>query len=501
LIADGSVDGKAFMRKQASIGDLLNLKAIVALSIVLTEIVFINELAAGSFELILSSALVTIALLIQLRFAVRADSPGPADIVIFIFNWLFLDLAPKVQLINQPQQLVNTSTVAIDRVALTNLVCALFMVAFTLFYEYLTRRAIKKSHRPAEPARTPVDETPVVNVPAPAFSGVGIGIAVFFCIAVVGIAAPFAYRSVENQATLSPALLVMNRFLLFLPSATMLIVLNETVRSGRKVAFSRVCVLLLLFVLVAITENPYTEKRNALGPVYMGMLLVGFQNWFSTTSRRLALLIFAMVLIFPASSIFTHNHQQTLGAVSFTQFSDAIAEHYFSVNYDSWANVYTSIEYVQAHGVQWGHQLLGSVLFFVPSAIWTTKPLATGIFLANYLISNYAMWFTNLSAPFVAEGYLDFGYFGVIAYGGVTAFVVTLLNRLGARRDKWSAFPMAVYASIFLMLVMRGSLMVAMGFITAAFLSFMFSATLLSIRSERRRYPAPRQFSHPTLVS
>jgi len=493
------------MRKQASIGDMLNLKAIVGLSIVLTEIVFINELASGSFELILSSALVTIALLIQLRFAVRPDSPGPADIVIFIFNWLFLDLAPKVQLINQPQQLVNTSTVAVDRVALTNLVCALFMVAFTLFYEFLSRRAIKKSLRlpTPTPTRTPTsaDEVPVVNVAAPAFSGVGVGIAVFFCILVVGIAAPFAYKSVESQATISPGLLVMNRFLLFLPSATMLIVLNETIRSGRKVAFSRVCVLLLLFLLVVITQNPYTEKRNALGPVYMGMLLIGFQNWFTSSARRMLLLIFAMVLIFPASSIFTHNHQQTLGAVSFSQFSDAIAEHYFSVNYDSWANVYTAIEFVQAHGIQWGHQLLGSALFFVPSAIWTSKPLATGIFLANYLINNYAMWFTNLSAPFVAEGYLDFGYLGVIAYGGATAVIVTLLNRLGARTDRWSAFPMAVYASIFLMLVMRGSLMVAMGFITAAFLSFMFSSTLLSIRSERRRYPAPRQFGHPTLVS
>ena len=489
------------MRKQASIGDMLNLKAIVGLSIVLTEIVFINELASGSFELILSSALVTIALLIQLRFAVRPDSPGPADIVIFIFNWLFLDLAPKVQLINQPQQLVNTSTVAVDRVALTNLVCALFMVAFTLFYEFLSRRAIKKSLRLPTPTPTPADEVPVVNVAAPAFSGVGVGIAVFFCILVVGIAAPFAYKSVESQATISPGLLVMNRFLLFLPSATMLIVLNETIRSGRKVAFSRVCVLLLLFLLVVITQNPYTEKRNALGPVYMGMLLIGFQNWFTSSARRMLLLIFAMVLIFPASSIFTHNHQQTLGAVSFSQFSDAIAEHYFSVNYDSWANVYTAIEFVQAHGIQWGHQLLGSALFFVPSAIWTSKPLATGIFLANYLINNYAMWFTNLSAPFVAEGYLDFGYLGVIAYGGATAVIVTLLNRLGARTDRWSAFPMAVYASIFLMLVMRGSLMVAMGFITAAFLSFMFSSTLLSIRSERRRYPAPRQFGHPTLVS
>jgi hypothetical protein len=493
------------MRKQTSIADLFGFKALIGLAIVLIEIVFINDLGSAGSEVVVSSVLVTVAVLIQLRFAVRAESAGPADIVIFIFNWLFLDLAPKVQLINQPQQLVNTSTVTVDRIALTNLACALFIVAFTLFYNFLSNRAPKKGRikknrrRRDEPT---IEAGPVVDVPVAGLSPAGVGIAVFVCMAVVGIAAPFAYKSVETQATISPALLVMNRFLLFLPSATMLIVLNETIRSEKKVAFTRVCVLLVLFLLVLITQNPYTEKRNALGPIYIGLLLVGFQAFFSSRTRRIQLLVAAMVLIFPASSIFTHNHQQTLGSLSMSQFTDAIAEHYFSINYDSWANIYTTIEYVQVHGIQWGHQLMGSMLFFVPSAIWTTKPLATGIFLANYLINNYAMWFTNLSAPIVAEGYLDFGYVGIVAYAGVTAIAVTLLNNLAARRDKWSAFPMAVYLSIFLMLVMRGSLMISMGFACAAFLSFTFSSTLLSIDMGRRRHRANRDFGpHPTLAS
>ncbi len=493
------------MRKQASIiPDLFSFKALIGLAVVLIEIVFINDLGSAGSEVVISSVLVTVAVLVQLRFAVRSESAGPADIVIFIFNWLFLDLAPKVQLINQPQQLVNTSTVTVDRVALTNLACALFIVAFTLVYNLLSNRVprksrIRKSRRRSDVA---IEAGPAVDVPAAELSASGVGIAVFFCIAVVGIAAPFAYKSVESQGTISPGLLVMNRFLLFMPSATMLIILNETIRSGKKVAFSRVCVLGLLFLLVLITQNPYTEKRNALGPIYIGLLLVGFQGFFASRTRRMQLLIAAMVLIFPASSIFTHNHQQTLGSLSMSQFTDAIAEHYFSINYDSWANIYTAIEYVQVHGLQWGHQLMGSLLFFVPSAIWTTKPLASGIFLANYLINNYAMWFTNLSAPIVAEGYLDFGYVGVICNAVVTAVVVILLNNLAARRDKWSAFPMAVYLSIFLMLVMRGSLMIAMGFASAAFLSFTFSATLLSIDMGRRRHRSKPPFGpHPTLAS
>jgi hypothetical protein len=119
----------------------LGVKVLLALFIVLMEIIFINSLASAGMEFVFSSVAVTLALLLQLRFAVRPSATSPADMVVFIFNWLFLDLAPKVQLMSMPQRLINTSTVAVDRVALTNLMCALFMVAFTLFYGFLSGRA------------------------------------------------------------------------------------------------------------------------------------------------------------------------------------------------------------------------------------------------------------------------------------------------------------------------------------------------------------------------
>ena len=180
--------------------------------------------------------------------------------------------------------------------------------------------------------------------------------------------------------------------------------------------------------------------------------------------------------------MFTHNHDQTLSGLSLSQFADQIEQHYFSINYDSWANIYTAVEVVKVHGLQWGHQMLGSILFFVPSSLWTTKPMATGIFLGDYLIANYSMWFTNLSAPLVAEGYLDFGFFGVLLYAGGLAALVDFLNRVASRRDNYVMLPMAIYGSVFMMIVLRGSLMIAMGFATAAILSFLFAAALLQVR-------------------
>jgi hypothetical protein len=467
----------------------LGVKVSLALFIVLMEIIFINSLASAGMEFVFSSVAVTLALLLQLRFAVRPTAASPADIIVFIFNWMFLDLAPKVQLMSMPQRLINTSTVAVDRVALTNLMCALFMVAFTLIYGFLNGRA--EARRP--------DAAPVS--PPREFSAGAVGLAVAVCLCVVAIAAPKAYASIENSAAVSPSALIVKRCLLFLPSATLLILLQETVRSGRKLLFSRVCVLLLLLLLVLITENPYTEKRNALGPLYIALLLVAFPGFFRSWARRMLLLVGGMVLIFPAITIFTHNHQQSLGDVTLAQVSDRLMDHYFSINYDSWANIYTAIEIAGAHGVQWGHQLLGSLLFFVPSGIWSGKPLATGIYLANYLSVNYSMWFTNLSAPLIAEGYLDFGFVGVILYAGVAAFVVTLLNKVALRGSRWVSFPLAVYGAVLLMIVLRGSLMIALGFASAALLAFAIASAMLSVQlGERYRIPK-RVSAQPTMVS
>lgn len=453
----------------------------LALAIVLVEILFIDKLASAGIEFILSSVIVTVALLIQLRFGIRRAAAAPADIVVFVFNWMFLDLAPKVQLIAMPRQLINTSTVTVDGVALTNLVCALFMIAFTLFYVFLSRREQNRPNSTAA-AASPRE-----------FSAGAVALGVFVCVLVVGIAAPRAYAQVENAVAATPASLMMNRFLLFLPTATLLILLNETVRSGRKLLFSRVCVLLLLFTLVIITENTFTEKRNAIGPIYIALLLVALQKWFAVGHRRLLLVVGSMVVVFPAISIFTHNRSQSISNVSLQQVTDQIADHYFSINYDSWANIYTAVEIVKVHGMQWGHQLLGSLLFFVPSSVWSGKPLATGIFLADYLIRNYSMWFTNLSAPLIAEGYLDFGPGGVVAYAAATAWFVVLLNRMAETGAKWIALPMAIYTSVFLMIVLRGSLMIAMGFAAGALLSFLFANALLSVRWGARRQFAGRR--------
>ena len=426
-------------------------------------------------EFALSSVAVTLALLIQLRFGLREDVATPADIVVFIFNWLFLDLAPKIQLVSEPGVLVNTSTVVPERVLITNLVCALFIVTFTVAYASLSKRSrVEKS------APTDVGAGGTGSVATrPQFDRFGICLTVCICVLVVGALGRIAYATSETPGV-SPTDMIVRKFLLFLPSATFLILLHETLRSGRKLLFSRVCVLLLLGILVAVTENPLTEKRNGLGPVYLSLIFILFELRLRSRNRRLILLIASMVLVFPAITVLTHSNRQFVNGVSLDSVVATLKDHYFSTHYDAWANIYSTVEMVEKQGIHWGQQLLGGILFFVPSSLWHAKPLATGIAIANYLISSYSMWFTNLSAPVIAEAYIDFGAIGVALYAIGLAWLVARMNRFDPTGRKWASFPMVVYGAFFLMFALRGSLMIAIAYGSAGFLAFLAASTLLS---------------------
>jgi hypothetical protein len=475
----------------------------LAAFIITTEIVFLYFMSSAGVEFAVSSIAVTVAVLLQLRFGMREDTLTPADIVVFIFSWLFLDLAPKIQLLSVPRVLVNTSTVVPELVLITNLICALFIVTFTIAYASLNRRSrIANKGRPANGLNGPADvlnrradvrNTPadvlvagdVDSAPAPdQFGPVGIGAAVGLCVLLVAALGRSAY-AVDDTPGISPADMIVHKFLLFLPSATLLILLHETLRSGRKVLFSRVCVLLLLGILVAVTQNPLTEKRNGLGPIYLSILFVLFELKLRSQNRRLILLLVSMVVIFPAITVLTHHRSQIATGVPLDAVVSTLKDHYFSTHYDAWANIYTTVEMVQRQGIHWGQQLLGSVLFFVPSSLWHTKPLATGIAIGNYLISNYSMWFTNLSAPLVGEAYIDFGAPGVALYAVALAWLVTWMNKVAAAGRKWVVFPLMIYGAFFLMFALRGSLMIAFAYGAGGLLSFLAASALLSAGSRQ----------------
>ena len=83
-----------------------------------------------------------------------------------------------------------------------------------------------------------------------------------------------------------------------------------------------------------------------------------------------------------------------------------------SGDYDAFTMIAAGVQDTYSYGLRDGHQALGDILFFVPRSIWSGKANDTGSLVASDALQPY----TNLSAPLWLEGYIDFGFVGVVAY-------------------------------------------------------------------------------------
>ena len=234
--------------------------------------------------------------------------------------------------------------------------------------------------------------------------------------------------------------------------------------------------LILSFILLMIFKNPMLEKRNALGPIYMTLLYFSYPGLFKTNFRTFILLFLSMVVIFPISAILTHNrtNDSIMEILSSSTFNvNSFFEVFSQLHYDAFSNVVAAWDYMFQVGVSYGFQLLGSIFFFVPRAIWIDKPLSGGKEIGSFLTSNYEMWFDNLSMPFVGESIMNFGYFGIIIFPIILAIVVIFFDRLLHSDDLLKRL-VAVYFAFHIIFLLRGDLMNGIAYFMGTFIALYF---------------------------
>jgi hypothetical protein len=232
-----------------------------------------------------------------------------------------------------------------------------------------------------------------------------------------------------------------------------------------------------LLILVIGIKNPLTEKRNALGPIYITIIFLLIPKLLNTNFKILIFLFFSMIIVFPTVSLITHSSyslDQMLNnpKLIYKQIgSHGIVNTFTTLNYDAYTNFSATIEYVEGNHLSYGHQLSGGLFFFVPRKIWTNKPVSSGEFIGNYLRVNYGKpgSFTNLSNPFISEGYLNFGLLGIILFAILLAFFMTrMVNWING--DNPLKIAASFYASIHLIFFLRGDFTNGYAFLLASFI-------------------------------
>ncbi len=258
-------------------------------------------------------------------------------------------------------------------------------------------------------------------------------------------------------------LLIWKKVMFLIPLAGV-ILSYQYLKSRNKNYFntSVIYVLMVLFVFLLFWfKNPLTEKRNALGPIYILLIFLFYPKILNNNIKMLSFLFFSMIILFPLSAIITHSDATLLEIYNNPYIlikqmkGGGITNAFITLNYDAFSNVMTTIDYVGKNGFSYGYQFLGGLFFFIPRSIWVNKPLSSGKLTGEYLISDYGFSFSNLSNPFISEGYLNFGILGVLLFAIILAFVIVkMLHWL--KGEDYLKKMMGFYFAMHLIFFLRG---------------------------------------------
>lgn len=380
------------------------------------------------------------------------------DQMFWLFSLFFFGFAPLLQFLTGTYSwnLVPTD----GEVLRTNIFIFLWSASYIIGQKITLKHKIKLRRRPIQffrkntsaPAQDVMQPQYALNYRMkPLLLAATIAVAGFFMVK-VGFTNMFS-RSTASVSGMSQsmALLVTHGFKNTVLFVAALFVLDA---KQKKKITAELMVALLCLLLACF---PLSMARNMMASFYAGLLILMFDRtrkgrWFCMV------ILFGLVLMFPAVEIFRR-------ATTVTSFSDigplmieSIQETYLQGHYDAHQMFISIQRYVKLEGFSWGYQLLGCLLFFVPRSLWPAKPYGTGQTAFETLKQHQ---FTNVSAPLVAESYVNFGVIGIIVIAMLFGKLVKKVDyHYWNSTESLSAIRVIYPFSIFMLFFMqRGDLM------------------------------------------
>lgn len=336
----------------------------------------------------------------------------------------------------------------------TNALILAWCVVYALAYKAAARRRPGQS-RPAAPL-------PALNFGAVALSAL---VSVAVLVAAVGVGAVLSRSGSGEQgeatgSAVSTTVAIVGRAIPLLLLA--LLILR---RDGGGVARSLTVAAAAVCSLVA--NNPVAVARFWSGAILIGLACLWMRHRRFTGVWLPLAFCFGFLIAMPFLNQFRH---ATAAEVSLKDYKQGdVASVVTAGDFDAYAMLVNTVSYCRdERNITLGSQLAGNALFFVPRNLWPNKPRSSG----ELVVSNTYLNFFNLSEPLPAEGYVNFGVYGLLAYA---ALFGAGLGRLDARY--WAAYagpemnsaPLLrlVYPFLvgFVIILMRGSFLSSFAYI------------------------------------
>lgn len=411
----------------------------------------------------------------------KAFSPFLTSFI--IFNYLFFFLAPVFQISAMNDlnfRFPNDFAFNTSSVVFANLLILIFNMVFIFSYLYFKDKKLGKNKEQAKEVNFKYNTPLAILV----LLAVCVAIAVFNYDYLLKDISESVYIIKDESTSL---LLLKKKFLFFTPLGGIVLTLKHLQMADKinSNTFFVVFSLVIFIVLLFFFKNIFTEKRNTLGPIYIALIYLFFPKLLNSNAKFFLFMFLSMVIVFPLSSTLTHIDasleqifvKPSLIYESFLRFG-TISGAFESLHYDAFSNIMATAEYVKLYGLSWGYQLLGVCLFFVPRSLWTTKPLSTGELIGNHLFDTTPRNFTNLSNSVVSEGFINFGFIGIVVLAIVLAYFIIKFIIWHRSEDCLKQF-IAFYFAVHLMFLLRGDLTNGFSYFIGPLLSVVFLPKLL----------------------
>lgn len=240
---------------------------------------------------------------------------------------------------------------------------------------------------------------------------------------------------------------VLSQFIFVLP---LLFCYHLFILWQKKLSKYRITILLLLL----IAGFPTTLSRTTLAILSVPIIFYLIPNLFKK-NNFVYVFIIGFFYVFPFLDQFRK-------VSSLKQLKYGINTRVFNTaHFDSYYNFGLIVYDIP---IQWGKQLLGVIFFFIPRELWISKPIGSGALMARKL----NMTFNNLSANYFAEGYINFGYIGILIFLVTLAFITAIFDKFGHKiHESHPAMFYFYLQCIFLLFyLLRGDLMSSFALIT-----------------------------------
>jgi hypothetical protein len=244
--------------------------------------------------------------------------------------------------------------------------------------------------------------------------------------------------------------------------------------NGGRFNYSKNLLLFSLLFINLLVNNPIASARYWFGSILLSLLFLTLR-WRSRISFTFLMttILVSLIFIFPFADMFRYT--TNLDKLALQKSTNLIDPLVNKGDYDSFQQLLNTTVYVENHGISYGNQMLGTLMFWVPRNIWNSKPVPSGVVIADYRGYEY----TNLSMPLWGEAYMDGGILGVILVFVLYGYFVRVVENLYIENCSQGTSFLNIFVPIYAayqLFLLRGTLMSAFAYFIPILL-FLFIAT------------------------